>query len=170
MFICPKKEDIIIQSPFICWKCSALAAEDEHCVFRNINTWKVYRNALKRNIPYVSYILYALMIHPHPECCLPLFQSFFGLVPHLFAQSSFSFALRVAESPLWNAENPQRLLTLVKTDGTQHSVKEHTVSWLLAKDVEGKWLCGCEHVHREKRKQLCVRKKEWPRRRVVCMW
>lgn len=59
-----------------------------------------------------------------------------------------------------DAENPQRLLTLVKTDGTQHSVKEHTVSCLLAKDVEGKWLCGCEHVYREKRKQLCMRKKK----------
>lgn len=59
-----------------------------------------------------------------------------------------------------NAENTQCLLTLVKPDGTQHSVKEQAVSCLLAKDVEGKWLCGCEQVCREKRKQLCVRGKK----------
>lgn len=71
----------------------------------------------------------------------------------------FPFGLHVVESPLLNAENPQHLLTLVETDGTQHSVKEHAGSCLLVKDVEGKWLCGCEHVHREKKRSSCVREK-----------
>lgn len=75
----------------------------------------------------------------------------------------------MVESPLLNAENPQRLLTLLKTDGTQHSVKEHAVPCLLAKDVDGKWLCGCEHVCREKRKQLCVRKKKTDQGKELCV-
>lgn len=104
-------------------------------------------------------ILCALMIHPRPNVASLFFNPSLAVCHVHLKKVAFSFELRVVESPSLNAENPLCLLTLVKTDGTQYSVKS-TVSCLLAKDVEGKWLCGCEHVYREKRKQLCVRKKE----------
>lgn len=128
-------------------------------MLRNINTWKAYRNALKRNIPYVNYTLCALMIHPRPNVASLFFNPSLAMCHVHLKKVAFSFALRVVESPSLNAENSQRLLTLVKTDGTQYSVKEHSLL-PVRKDVEGKWLCGCEHVYREKRKQLCMRKKE----------